>query len=783
MPTLPDEIPASAPPGPRQRIAIIGIWLALVTLALFVLFTQTRVTTDMSAFLPEAATQRQRVLIGQLQQGPAARMVLVGLEGTDSAALAAVSEALARKLSASNAFGYIANGAFEQSGADRSWLFEHRYLLSPAVNAGRFTAGGLQQALEETRERLRTPLGDLLRPLVARDPTGEIIKLLAPFEERTGPALRHGVWFDQAGARALLLLETWASSLSIEAQQEIKLTIERAFTASAPAGARLVLAGPAIYAVESRNLIENESLIYTLLAVSLILALLVWVYRSLGQVALVFLPAASGILAGVVLVSWWYGSVHGITLAFAVTLLGEAIDYPSYLLLQARPGLHLTAAARAIWPTLRLAMLTTLAGSLAMLFSSIQGLAQLGFLGGSGIVVAWLVNRSVIPVIAPYQRPGKPQTWHPSTALRQVLRSRPWLVAMAFLLALTSLGVSGLPWQDDLGALNPLPEAVKRRDVELRNALGAPDIRYLIAYSAASVDAALSGTEQLRPALDALLRDQLFTGYDMAADSLPSLATQRARLAALPKVEILQTELRVAAKAAGFRAEALAPFVEEVARARALTPIRLEDIADRAWRLRTEGLLFRQSDSVTALISLRGIRDPQALAARMTDLAPAQLIDLKQDIGALVTGYRQQILVYSGAGVLLITLLVLAHLRSPTATLRILMPPLLAIVCTVAVLGCLGERITLFHLVALLLVLGIGINYALFFNQAPTDRVLFSLLICCGSTLIGFAALAVSAIPVLHGIGLTALTGAGISFLFSAWLAPAAVSSDTQVVC
>jgi predicted exporter len=778
---LPNEIPA-APPSFRQRITIIGVWLAVVLLALSALVTQTRVTTDMGAFLPEAATQHQRILIGQLQQGPAARMVLVALEGADQKALAAASEALANRLSASKHFSHIANGAFERGGPDRDWLFEHRYLLSPKVSADRFTGDGLRQALEETRERLRTPLGDLLRPLVARDPTGELINLLAPFEDRAGPTLQHGVWFDQGGTRALLLLETRAPSLSIEAQQEIMQTIEWAFTASAPAGARLLLAGPAIYAVESRNLIENESLIYTLIAVGLILALLVWVYRSLAQIALVFLPAATGILVAVVLVSWWYGSVHGITLAFAITLLGEAIDYPSYLLLQARPGSHLTAAARDIWPTLRLAVLTTLAGSLAMLFSSIQGLAQLGFLGTSGILIAGLVNRWVIPALAPYQRPGKPQTWRPSMILRHSLRSRPALAGIAFALALVSLGWSGLPWQDDLSALNPLSQAVKQRDQELRNATGAPDIRYLIAYPAASVDAALKGTEQLRPALDSLLRDRILTGYDMAADSLPSLDTQRARLAALPEPEILQTELRVAASAAGFRAKALTPFVQEIARARALTPIRLENIGDHTWRLRTEGLLFRQSNNVTALITLRGISDPRALAARMPVLAPALLIDLKQDTGALISSYRQQILMYSGAGFLLIAVLVLAHLRSAVTTLRILVPPLLAIVCTVAILNCFGERITLFHLVALLLVLGIGINYALFFNQLFTDCVLFSLLVCCGSTLIGFGALAASSIPVLHGIGLTALIGAGISFLFSAWLAPPAASAGTGLV-
>ncbi|MFN0160126.1 MAG: MMPL family transporter [Burkholderiales bacterium] len=737
------------------------------------LFTHTRVTTDMSAFLPEAATERQRLLIGMLRQGPAARMVLVALEGAEPRALAAASDALAEKLAADRQFNYVANGAFERSGQNQGWLFEHRYLLSPAVKPERFTGPGLQQALEETRERLRTPLGDMLRPLAARDPTGELFNLLEPLEDRPGPTLQHGVWFDSTGTRALLLLETGATMLSIEAQQAIKHSIESAFALSAPPGARMLLAGPAIYAVESRNLIEHESRHFTLIAVGLILALLVWVYRSAVLIALVLFPAASGVLAGIVLVSWFYGSVHGITLAFAITLIGESIDYPSYLLLQARPGLPLAAAARDIWSTLRLAVLTTVAGSLAMMFSSIEGLAQLGLLGASGILVAGLVNRWVVPALAPHQRPASAAGWQPSAAMRAVLRPRAWLPGGLTLGALATLLAAGLPWQDDLAALNPLPEAVKRRDQELRMALGAPDIRFLFAYPAADTDAALAGSEGLRPALDALQRDGLLSRYNLAADALPATATQRARLAALPDPARLQSELGSAAAAAGFRLEALAPFVLEIERSRALSPIGLDTIADHAWRMRAESLLFRETDRTTALITLTGIRDPAALAARAADLSPAFLIDLKEDTSQLITAYRRQILIYTGVGLLCIAVLVLVQLRNPVATLRVLLPPILAIVSTAAILNVLGEHLTLFHLVALLLVLGIGINYALFFNQPFSDRVLFSLVVCCATTLIGFGALAVSSIPVLRGIGLTAFTGAGISFLFSAWLAPA----------
>lgn len=741
------------------------------------LATHTRVATDMSAFLPKAATLRQHLLIGQLQHGPAARTIMVSLENASPASLAAASDALADKLAESDTFGLIANGAFERRTQDRNWLFTHRYLLSAAVTTERFMPEGLRQALNVSRERLGTPSGDLFRPLMARDPTGELAGVLDGMDLQQGPATRNGVWFDGAGTRALLLLEIRGAAATVELQGAIKLDIERAFATVASPGMRMVLAGPAIYAVESRNLIEHESLILTIVAAGLIVALLVWVYRNLAQIILVFIPAVSGILAAVALVSWYYGAIHGITLAFAIILLAETIDYPSYLLLQTSPGLPIAVAARDIWPTLRLAVLTTLIGNLAMLFSGITGLAQLGLLAVIGIAVAGLVNRWVVPALTPRQRHTASASWVPPRWLERLLQPRLWLTGVATLFALLILTVGGFSWEDDLGALNPLPAEMKMRDNRLRGELGAPDVRFVIAFPAPDLEQALRGSEALRPELDALVREKLLTGYAMAADYLPSRSTQQARLAALPDPDQLRRDLPGAAQAAGFRPDALAPFLVEIAHARLLPLVSISDIPDKAWRLRVESLLFTQADNTVALITLKGVTDSKALSERANRLAPALLIDLKQEIGGLVVGYRQQILLYSGVGVILIVALLFAHLRRLGATLRVILPSLLGMLCTVAVLHLCNVRLNIFHLVALLLVLGVGINYALFFNRVATDRagenrVLFSLLVCLVSTLIGFGALAVSSIPVLHSIGITSFCGTALAFLFSAWLAP-----------
>ena len=72
-----------------------------------------------------------------------------------------------------------------------------------------------------------------------------------------------------------------------------------------------------------------------------------------------------------------FGSLHGITLAFGMTLLGVAVDYPLHLFSHLRDDETPQSTLRRVWPTLRLGVLTTALGYLAMVFSDFDGLRQL----------------------------------------------------------------------------------------------------------------------------------------------------------------------------------------------------------------------------------------------------------------------------------------------------------------------------------------------------------------------------------------------------------------------
>ncbi len=183
-----------------QRSWIISSWLVGSAAALWVV-AHAHYINDLSAFLPAKPTHLQKLMVDQLRDGPASRLLLIALEGGDSETRARVSIDMARRLRDDAAFSSVENGEALTASRDRDFLFAHRYLLSNALDAKHFSAAGLKDAIEETIESLASPVGLLLKSLLARDPTGEMLRIIDQLSRAKNPRTLHGVWVSADGAR------------------------------------------------------------------------------------------------------------------------------------------------------------------------------------------------------------------------------------------------------------------------------------------------------------------------------------------------------------------------------------------------------------------------------------------------------------------------------------------------------------------------------------------------------------------------------------------------------
>ncbi|KRA82139.1 hypothetical protein ASD78_00795 [Lysobacter sp. Root667] len=776
---------------PARRLALALLWLAALALAGWAISQRLQLSGDLRRFMPSAQTPAQKLLIDELGEGPGSRLLLVALSGDTPQALAAQSEAMRNALATKPEFKLVANGADLGLDAIPERLRPYRYLLSPTLDTNLFDAAYLGDELQARVQDLGSPASAMLEPLLPNDPTLETLKLAEAWQPANAPQRLHGVWFDRAGREALLALETRAAGFDPTGQQAAIDAIRAAFAQARGASkSQLTLSGPGAFSVEIGGRTAREaSLIGTI--DSLVFVLLLWLaYRSWKAPLLGGLPLASAGLAGLGAVALLFDGVHGITVAFGFTLIGVAQDYPIHLFSHQRPGLSPWASARALWPTLGTGVASTCIAYLTFMVSGVDGLKQLAVFTIVGLGTAALTTRFVLPaLIDPSPRDAAGSAWlaRAWAALARLPRLRGIGIALLAALALALAWLAPGPfWQNDLAKLTPVPADALARDAQLRGELGAPDVRYVIALEAGDAEAALRGSEGLLPALDRLRAQGAIAGYDLAARYLPSAATQRARQIKLPGAATLDAALASAVADSPFRADAFAGFAADVAAARSAPPLTAADLDGTPLAASVAGLLLQRPGHATALVSLSGLNDPAAVA-RIATAHGAQLLDLKQASESLVAAYRGRVLWALALAAVLLAATVWIALRSPRRVLRVLAPMALTTLLILAVLRGLGVELNLFHLVALILAAGLGLDYALFFDHAGDDyaeqlRTLHAVIVCSLTTLLVFALLALSSIPVLRAIGATVALGVAFNFVLALLIVrePATMQGDAD---
>lgn len=757
------------------RPRIITAWLILIALLGGVLAAHLELRTDLSAFLPYARTPSQELLIDQIREGLGAQLVLAGLEGGEADALARTSFAFADRLRANPAIASVANGPESLSEQERRFLFENRYLLLPGDQNVGWETSQLREALEHNYYRLVSSLGTLERDFVVRDPTAEWRRLTTRGQSGRKLALHRGAWLSPSKDRALLLIRTKVPAFDLDAQEQMLDQIRRDYSAVAPASMRLLLTGPGVFAVSSRDTIKSDALRLSVLGNTAVILLLLYVFRSLRPVLLMLLPLSTGVLAGIVAVIAVYGFVHAITLAFGVTLTGIAIDYPLHVLMHRRLTERPERTIERIWPTLRLGIVTTCIGYIVLLLADIQGLAQLGLMSTVAIIVAGLVTRWVLPAFLGPAAPRVAPVPFGAVAAPRLRLAGHFLVPLSLVASgVYMFGAAPQFWQNDLAELSPIAQDAKEVDRVLRTDIGSADARYAVLVLGKSAQEVLERCEELLATLEMARREQALSAYEGPCMWLPSIAAQRRRQATMPDTETLRSRLHEAGQDLPFRAGVFEPFVADVAASRERDPITPEDVTHTAFGARLQSLLLPKGTRWMGVVQINGVAESDTLKRFINgDGEHLFYLDMKRTSEQMVAGFRDRALKLELIGLLGIFVVLSLGLRSLRRALRFLLVlgGVVLLVCTSLLLT--GQRISLFHLVALLLVIGIGLDYLLFFNRPSTNteekqRSMQAVCLCALTTLLAFGVLAMSRIPVLSAIGSTVALGSITCFALAA---------------
>ena len=506
--------------------------------------------------------------------------------------------------------------------------------------------------------------------------------------------------------------------------------------------------------------------IATLLGVFL---LIVAVFRSLRPLLLSVLSIAIGALAGTVVTLLLFGELHLMTLVMSMSIIGISADYTLYYLTERM--VH--GAEHSPWQSLAkvrnallLALLTTVAAYLIMMLAPFPGIRQMAVFAAVGL------SASCLTVIF----------WHPWLCCGLPVRPVPFMVLMLRWLAawrrskklsiglpvalalLSAVGISTLKVDDDIAQLQALPKDILAQEKAITALTGqSVDQKWFVVHGA-SPQQTLERLEAFTPALAEAQKAGEITRWRTLP--LNSLARQKSDLTLLQNAAPAVTNVL---KSAGLNA--VSPNLDAM-------PVSvdawLKSPASEGWRLLWLTLPDGQSG---VLVPVDGAKNSAALGELAARHDGVVWVDRKASFDTLFALYRTLLtgLLFAALGVIACGAMVRLGWRKGLISL---VPSVLSLSCGLAVLAATGHPVNLFSLLALVLVLGIGINYTLFFSN-PRGTPLTSMLaitLAMMTTLLTLGMLVFSATQAISSFGIVLVSGIFTAFL----LAPLAMPDKKE---
>lgn len=491
-----------------------------------------------------------------------------------------------------------------------------------------------------------------------------------------------------------------------------------------------------------------------------VMLLIVAVFRSLRPLLLCLISIAIGALAGTVVTLLIFGELHLMTLVMSMSIIGISADYTLYYLTErmvhgaeVSPWQSLAKVRNA----LLLALLTTVAAYLIMMLAPFPGIRQMAIFAAVGL------SASCLTVIFwhPWLCRGLPV--RPVPALVLMLRwlaawrrNKKLIIGLPAALALFSLvGVATLHVDDDISQLQALPQHLLKQEKTITALTGqSVDQKWFVVYGD-TPQQTLERLEAFTPALEQARNQNLLGAYRTIP--LNSQVRQQQDLSLLKNAAPAVIQ---ALQNAGLTS--VTPDLTPM-------PVTVENWlaspASEGWRLLW---LTLDSGESGVLVPVEGVRDSAALEVLAEKQNGVAWVDRKNSFDNLFALYR---MVLTGLlGVALVVIACGAMLRLGWRKgLISLVPSVLSLGCGLAVLTLSGHAVNLFSLLALVLVLGIGINYTLFFSN-PRGTPLTSLLaitLAMMTTLLTLGMLVFSATQAISSFGIVLVSGIFAAFLLS----------------
>ena len=328
-----------------------------------------------------------------------------------------------------------------------------------------------------------------------------------------------------------------------------------------------------------------------------------------------------------------------------------------------------------------------------------------------------------------------------------------------------------LVWVDDMSKLWRMDPEVVKEDRAVRERVSQLETGRLVIGIAPDREQAVALGEAVQARLAPLVESGELGGVRSLHSFLWPEARQRENLAALRADRELPARVRSAYQAAGFRGEAFAGF-ERVLAQEPPPPLRFEDLADSPLADLVRPLLADSGGEIAVNTFLHGVKSPETVRRAIEGLPGVHFFDQLQFLNDVYAEFRSTTVRQIFTGNLLVIGLLLLRYRRLRPALAAFFPSVLVSLILLGSFAGLGVETSLLHVVGLVMVLGMGVDYGVFVVDSaahPEEMGVTMLSTFLGSitTVMTFGVLALSQHPALRALGVTIGVGILLSFLLA----------------
>jgi predicted exporter/predicted LPLAT superfamily acyltransferase len=498
--------------------------------------------------------------------------------------------------------------------------------------------------------------------------------------------------------------------------------------------------------------------------------LVLFAFRALSPAWLSLLVIGVGVVMALSASLWAFGQLHVGALLFGVSLIGVAVDYSLQYCTEIyapRPG-DPGERLRRVLMGITLGTATTVIGYLTLFLAPFPGLHQIAVFSAAGLVSAWLTVVLWLPALDRSRRPHHHRrmlAWSGWFLGLWERHRRRCLGVLAVALLASGVGFLRLHTDDDVRRMQSLSPALVAQQERLQQLIGSSGGSQFLLVQAADEETALQREEALGERLRALVGRGVLAGFQSPAAYVPSAARQRDNRALIRRTlggDLLREQVqRLGLQATPAQPEEDGPLLTLGQALAAGGPLGSLSMLVLEPKAGDQGVLH--------LVSLDGVADPPAVRTAVSDMVGVRFVDPAGEFSQLLGRYRNRALALLVISALLMAPL-LAWRYGVRGGLMVMVPPILAAALAVGLRSLAGGAFTFFDAMALVLILSIGVDYAVFCAETGGDRKAVTMLavsMAALTALMSFGLLAFSHVSAVHAFGASMAVGICCAFLLS----------------